>query len=101
MAGQIIKRGDNTWLVRVFTGRDANGKRRYINKTIKGKKKDAQDYLSETVTKISTGTFIEPVKLTLKEYLDEWLDTAVSPRARERTLSDYKEKIERYIQPAV
>jgi integrase len=101
MAGQIIKRGDNTWLVRVFTGRDADGKRRYINKTVKGRRKDAQAYLSETLTKISTGTFIEPVKLTLKEYLDEWLDTAVSPRVRERTLSDYKEKIERYIQPAL
>ena len=23
MAGQIIKRGDRTWVVRIFTGRDA------------------------------------------------------------------------------
>ena len=26
MAGQIIKRGDKRWLVRIFQGRDENGK---------------------------------------------------------------------------
>src|SRR5215468_9303606 len=99
MAGQIIKRGDNTWLVRVFTGRDGNGKRRYINKTIKGKKKEAQSYLSETLTKISTGIFVEPVKLTLDEYLDKWLEAAARPRLSERTFADYKEVLKRYVRP--
>jgi integrase len=47
MAGQIIKRGDRTWLVRIFMGRDAKGKRNYLNQTIKGKRKDAETYLSE------------------------------------------------------
>lgn len=28
MAGQIIKRGKKTWVVRIFMGRDGNGKRR-------------------------------------------------------------------------
>ncbi len=27
MAGQIIKRGENTWYIRIFLGRDADGKR--------------------------------------------------------------------------
>ena len=45
-AGQIIPRGEDTWLVRIFMGRDGNGKRRYLNKTIRGKKKDAQDCIS-------------------------------------------------------
>lgn len=44
-AGQIIPRGEDTWLVRIFRGRDEKGKRHYLNKTVKGKKKDAQDYL--------------------------------------------------------
>jgi hypothetical protein len=30
MAGQIIKRGDKTWLVRIFIGRDGKGKRQYL-----------------------------------------------------------------------
>jgi len=51
MAGQVIKRGDKNWLVRVFMGRDGNGKRRYLNKTIRGNKKDADKYLRDTLTK--------------------------------------------------
>jgi hypothetical protein len=38
MAGQIIKRGES-WLIRVFLGRDTNGKRKFHNKTVKARKK--------------------------------------------------------------
>lgn len=96
-AGQIIPRGEDTWLVRIFMGRDGNGKRRYLNKTVRCKKKDAQDYLSKTLTAISTGTFIEPSKLTLDAYLDKRLESAARPRLRERTFEDYKEYLKRYV----
>lgn len=99
MAGQIIKRGDKTWLVRIFKGRDAEGKRLYMNKTIKGNKKDAETYLNKTLTDISTGTFIEPSSETLSAYLDRWLAAAVRPRVRERTFVDYVDKLDRYIRP--
>lgn len=101
MAGQIIKRGDDTWLVRIFMGRDAQGKRRYMNKTIKGKKKDAETYLSKTATAISTGTFVEPSPLTVSDYLDKWLQTAARGRLRERTFVDYSELLDRYVRPAI
>ena len=101
MAGQIIKRGDNTWLVRIFTGRDAHGKRRYLNKTIRGNKKDANTYLSNTLTAMSTGTFVEPVKLSVSEYLNKWLEMAAKPRLRERTFNDYSEKLDRYVRPVI
>ncbi len=100
MRGQIINRGKRTWLVRVFMGRDGDGKRRYLNKTINGNKKDAQDWLSETLTKISTGAFIAPTRETVSEYLDKWLETAARPRVRESTFEDYKDIIDRYIRPA-
>lgn len=101
MAGQIIKRGDNTWLVRIFTGRDANGKRSYANKTIKGKKKDAETYLSKTQTAISTGTYVERSPLTVDEYLDRWLRTAAKPRLRAHTFVHYSELLTRYVRPAI
>ncbi|HEX8139021.1 MAG TPA: tyrosine-type recombinase/integrase [Pyrinomonadaceae bacterium] len=97
MAGQIIKRGDKTWVVRIFMGRDANGKRRYLNKTIKGSKKDADTYLSTTVTAISTGTFVEPSPITVNDYLSKWLDTAARPRVAERTFDSYSDLISRYV----
>ena len=41
--GQIIKRGDNKHLVRIFIGtNEATGKRIYHNHTIRGIKKDAE-----------------------------------------------------------
>jgi integrase len=101
MAGQIIKRGENTWLVRIFTGRDATGKRRYLNKTVRGTKKDANSYLSNTLTAMSTGSFVEPVKMTVGEYLDKWIELAAKPRLRERTLDDYCEKLNRYVRPVI
>src|SRR5437764_11694117 len=97
MAGQIIKRGDDIWVVRIFMGRDGQGKRRYLNKTIRGKKKDAQDYLSKTLTAISTGTFVEPSPMTVEDYLDKWLEAAARPRVRERTFQYYKEYLSRYV----
>src|SRR6266446_5941025 len=101
MAGQIKKRGKKTWLVRVFMGREGSGKRRYLNKTVRGNKKDAEDYLSTTLTQISTGTFVEPVKLSVDEYLDKWLETAAKARLRERTHDDYSEKLKRYVRPVI
>src|SRR5437899_8414637 len=99
MAGQIIKRGDKTWIVRIFMGRDGNGKRRYMNKTIRGNKKDADKYLSKTQTQISSGTFVELSPLTIDEYLDKWLDAAARPRLSERTFADYAEVLKRYVRP--
>jgi integrase len=78
-------------------GRDGQGKRRYLNKTVRGKKKDAQDYLSKTLTAISTGTFIEPSPLTVKEYLGKWLETAARPRVSRRTADGYAGVLDRYI----
>jgi len=97
MAGQIIKRGERTWLVRIFMGRDEKGKRRYLNQTIKGKKKDAETYLSKTLADISMGTFVEPSPLTLGEYLDKWLEAAARPRVSRRTADGYAGLLDRYV----
>ncbi|ERI07779.1 hypothetical protein [Aneurinibacillus aneurinilyticus] len=59
MSGQIIPRGKDTWLVRVFIDRDENGKRKYHNKTIHGGKKVAQKYLNDMLREKDAGTQIE------------------------------------------
>ncbi len=101
MAGQIIKRGDKNWLVRIFMGRDAKGTRRYFNKTIHGTKKDAEKYLTAKQREKDLGVFVEPAAMSVNEYLDKWLQTVARPRLRERTLVDYTEKLKRYVRPAV
>ena len=50
MAGNITKRGENRWQVKVFLGRDPDtGKQKFHNKTINGTKKDAQAYLNKVL----------------------------------------------------
>jgi integrase len=102
MAGQIIARGVDTWVVRVFLGRDAaTGKRRYHNKTIHGKKRTAQKYLNGVLRDLDLGTFTEPSKRTVREYLDQWLSSAAKPKLREKTFASYEWLIEHYVKPAL
>lgn len=97
MAGQIIKRGDNVWIVRIFQGRDETGKRHYLNKTIRGTKKDATKYLTAKLRDKDLGLNIEPASESLNKYLDKWLEDTVKARVRGRTFEDYKALLKRYI----
>jgi len=101
MAGQIIERGKNKYLVRVYMGLDGEGKRIYHNKTIHGNSKDAERYRNKVLREKDTGTFVEPSKTTLADYLDTWLETAVKQRVREKTYLDYSDKMRLYIKPTL
>src|ERR1700681_1554993 len=59
-AGQIIPRGERTWVVRVFMGRDSES----------GKRKDS--------------------RMSLDGYLDKRLETAAKPKLRAKTHRDYE-----------
>ena len=87
MAGQVIRRGESTWLVRIALGRAASGKRMHHNKTVKGTKKDAQRYLTKTLREMDTDTFVDASPLTLGAFLHQWLETAAKPRVRRRRSS--------------
>ncbi|MEQ1645926.1 MAG: tyrosine-type recombinase/integrase [Pyrinomonadaceae bacterium] len=97
MAGQIIKRGDNTWLVRIFTGKNAKGKRSYLNKTIHGVRKDAQHYLNQKLRERDLGISLESSTITVDEFIDRWLESAVRPRVSPRTADGYESRLEKYI----
>lgn len=100
MAGQISKRGDQKYMVRVFLGRDPDtGKRRYLNKMVHGTKKQAEQTLTALLRAKDTNTLTLPVKMSLNTLLDRWLETAVKPRVSERTHRDYTWKAKHYIRP--
>ena len=101
MAGQIIKRGERTWVVRVDMGRDENGKRQRLNKTVHGTKKEAQQILNEMLSAKDKGTLITETRESLNSYLDRWLETAAKPRVREDTFKGYVTKLRIYIRPAL
>lgn len=90
MRGHITQRAKNkgTWSIKIALGKDNSGKYRYKWHTVQGSKRDAQKRLSELLHQLDTGTYIQPGKSTLAEYLGRWLaDYAkpnLSPRGYER-----------------
>jgi len=101
MAGQIISRGKNVWLVRIYLGRDETGKRIYLNKTIHGPRKAAQAWLNQRLTEHDAGIAVKPAQQTLNEYLDRWLETAVKPKVRPKTWMGYRSLLHNHIRPAL
>jgi integrase len=98
--GQIIARGDRRWLIRVYLGRDREtNKRNYHNRTIHGSMREAQSYLTRKLRERELGRDLEGAKITLNEYLDRWLETAVRPRVRPKTFQDYQGMLHRHLRP--
>lgn len=100
MAGSIIKRGKNIYLVRLYLGLE-NGKRKYHNKTIHGTKKDAERYLNKILTERDTTGFIEHSKELLEVYLKRWLETVAKQRVSAKTYDGYKDYMSYYLIPGL
>jgi hypothetical protein len=68
--GQIIRRGTRTWLVRVYSGRDfETKKRKYLNQTIHGGLRNAQAHLNKMLRERDCGQNLDSSKRTLNQYL--------------------------------
>jgi hypothetical protein len=88
--GQIVRRGSSTWLVRVYTGRDSETKRRtYLNQTIHGGLRDAQAHLNKMLGERDRGRKLNSSKQTLDQYLNRWIELCAKPRLRAKSLKDY------------
>lgn len=91
MKGHIRKRGSKYCIVIDIGPDPETGKRR--QKWFSGykTKKEAQADMAKKITEVNEGTFIEPSKLTLKDYLLEWLK--VKEMTIDKSTFDYYEDI--------
>jgi len=100
-AGQIVKRGEKKYLIRIFLGRDdSTGKRTWFNKTFHGTQTDAQKWLTMALRRRDMGEPIEDTSRSVSAWLDEWLSFK-SKTVRPRTLEIYTENVENHIRPAL
>ena len=96
MRGHIRKRGDRSWAIVVDAGFDVDtGKRRQKWISVKGTKKDAEKKLAEVVRDLDTGTLVEPSRITMSSYLDQWMRDYVATSVRPRTARGYKTIVKR------
>ena len=100
--GQIVARGEGRWLVRVYLGRDREThKRKYYNRTIHGSLRQAQTHLTKKLHERDLSRGVEGVQVTLDEFLDHWLKTAVKSKVRDKTYRDYEAMLRRYVRPHI
>jgi integrase len=101
LAGQIRKRGDRTWLVRVYLGRDpATGKRKWLSRTVHGTRRDAASLLHSLLRDRDLGKLTIPSGMPLGEFVEKWL-ADVRGRVRPRTAAWYEDVLRRWILPVL
>ena len=99
--GHIRARGPGAWELKFDSGVDpVTGQRITRYKTVHGAKRDAQRELRTILTSIDGGTFADPNKMMLAEWLRQWLAEAQHSVAR-KTLERYREIVELHLIPAL
>ena len=100
MNGHVRKRGRN-WSVVVDVWCAENGKRK--QKWISGfkTKKEAEKELARVLNDIVDGTYVEPSKVTVSEYLRRWLEDSVKIDVTQATYEQYKRVVENHLIPAL
>jgi integrase len=101
MRGCIHPRGKNKWLLAYDIGPGPDGKRQQRYKTVHGIKKVAERELTRILHELATGSYIEPSKTTVAEYLDQWLETYAKTNVCGTTLERYTGIIEKHLKPAL
>lgn len=97
--GQVIERGDDKFQIRIFLGRDTEGKKHYHNETFHGKKTDAKKKLRELIGKHERGEALRLSNNTLNTFLDEWLKS--NPKLKESTHTHYARTLDYYVRPTL
>jgi len=101
MRGHIRQRGERSWAVVVDLPPDpATGKRRQKWHSVKGTKRDAERCLGELLHQLNTQQYAEPTRLTLAQYLEDWLAHKASTVSRTTWLS-YAGIVRSHIIPAL
>jgi integrase len=103
MRGSIIKRSKTSWAL-VF--RDANNKQKWVKFTpprdlsTRDAYKVAEAELAKLLHQVNSGTYVDPSKTTLVEYLRSWHKVNVVPHRRPETARIYASMIENQVAKA-
>lgn len=99
MKGHVRKRA-SSWAYVVELGKDAQGKRRQQWKSGFRTRKDAQAALTRVLHQLENGGFVEPHKVTVGEFLEQWLtqrETKLAPT----TYATYRHVVHSHLVPGL
>lgn len=102
MPGSVRKRSEDSWTVVVDVGRDpVTGRRRQIKRAVKGPKRNAETLLVELLHQRDLGIDQPPGKLTVAEYLEQWLKDYAQTNTPPATFAMYRTMVHAHIIPAL
>src|SRR4051812_32637429 len=92
--------GRKKYLVRVYNGRDAAGKRISVSRVIHGGRDLAEAYELELLQRKNKGQPLSETTLTVGAFFDKW-HAAISERLKPWTHRAYKAQFDNHIRPAL
>ena len=100
--GSIEQRSPGTWSIRVELPCDPiTGKRRQRRATVRGRKSEAEIRLSEILHEIDNHSYIHPRKITLGQYLNQWVRDYAWPNLAPKTAQNYDHMINKHLLPSL
>src|SRR5215467_9246453 len=98
--GHIRQQGKGSWELKFDLGRDPlTGKRITKYVTFRGTKRKAQEELTRLLGQRNDGSYIEPTKMTVAEYLRHWLEVDIDRRVANSTAARHRGIVEKNIIP--
>lgn len=97
--GHIRARGKGTWAIVLELPRDASGKRKQRWHSVKGTKREAERRLAQLLHQLDTGQYMEPSRLTLAAYFDQWVQNDLKNRVSISTRERYESDIRLHLVP--
>ena len=82
-------------------GSAGTGRRRQKSQTVRGTKRDAQRRLREVLLSLEQGAYVKPNKITLGEWLSQWLKDYASMSTTDRTQESYSYIVGRHLIPSL
>lgn len=99
MRGHLQQRSRDTWRLKVYVGRSADGRKRYVERTVHGSRREAGRELARLVVEVDEGRHVASAPMTVGELLDRWLDLKAMT-VEVNTANGYRWIAERYVRPA-
>ncbi len=99
--GSIVKRKDGKWQGYVTVGYDPESEKPKKKYFYSSTRKEIQEKITDALGKVQAGTYREPSKLKLAEWLNTWLNDYMKPSLRPTTWGSYEVQIKKHILPTL
>ena len=102
MKGHVYKRAKGSWTIVYDLPADSiTGKRRQKSQTISGTNRDADRALREILQSVENGSYVKPNKITVGDWLRQWLKDYASMNTTDRTQESYTSIVESHLIPSL